>query len=170
MSKWISIIVLLTLLPTTVFGQEWSPDNHQKEEVEKLYKAYFFVKDKSDFKKAYSYLTPATKQLINYDRWVEITTESNKVSGSIISREIRKVTWYNNPPGSESPGIYAAIDFKGQTEKANIYCGYLIWKQMNDGSFALLREEQGVINKVDEKSLQEEGKLEEFKANIGCSF
>ena len=170
MSKWISIIALFTLLPMSAFGQDWAPDNHQKEKVEKLYKDYFFVKDKSDFNKAYSYLTPATKQLINYDRWVEITTESNKVSGNIISREIRKVTWYNNPQDSQSPGIYAAFDFIGQTEKANIYCGYLIWQQMSDGSFALLREEQGLINKVDEKSLQEDGKLEEFKAKIGCKF
>ncbi len=162
------IIILLVFLPMSLMGQDWRPANPQKEEVERLYGEYYAIKDRGSFKQAYAYLAPATKQLIKYDRWLEIATKTKNDKGAIIAREIKKITWYNNPKGSESPGIYAAVDFVGRAEKANIYCGFVIWQQMETGGFALLREEENYIDKINELSLRKEGKLEEFKAKIGC--
>ena len=161
-------LLLLALAPVMLMAQDWSPSNMQKQEVVRLYKDYYSVKDEGAYNQAYEYLAQTTKELIAFERWQEITLKSNAGMGKVEAREIKKITWYNNPEGSASPGIYAAIDFEGHTEKANIYCGYVIWQEVENSKFVLLREEQNYIDKANEALLREQGKFEEFKAQIGC--
>lgn len=163
-----AIILIFMLLPVTLTASSLNSNNSQNKEIVELFNNYYAVRDKGDYEKAYKYLTVSTKKLISLDRWIEIAKKSESLLGKLKYRKIRKITWYNNPEGSRLPGIFAAVDFVGKTENANVYCGYLIWKKTKNGSFALQREEVNHISKRIERSLRKQGKLKEFKNKIGC--
>jgi hypothetical protein len=48
-----------------------------------------------------------------------------------------------------------------------LHCGYVVWQQQPDGSFGLIREEENVIDKAAEASL-DPGELEQMRAQFGC--
>jgi hypothetical protein len=81
-------------------------------------------------------------------------------------RDIKKITWYKNPPQA-APGTYAAVDFSSQFTNANIHCGYLVWFEQGDGSFVMVREEVNFIDKATEQKLKPD-ELERARAKFGC--
>jgi hypothetical protein len=146
--------------------RQWRPTAAQAELVERLTYAYFSAKDGRRYQEAYAQLSATQKQTTPFERWSSLADDFNSKAGEVRSRNIKKITWYKDPPGA-GPGVYAAADFSSRFANADIHCGYVVWHEQADGSFLLVREEQNIIDKATEQKLKP-GELEKVRAQLGC--
>ncbi|MDB5959390.1 MAG: heat shock protein DnaJ-like protein [Massilia sp.] len=144
----------------------WKPSAAELQSVERHSQAYFAARDSHQYEAAYKMLTPAMRQIRSYESWRSMAVESQTRRGNLLRRDIKKVTWYKNPPGAE-PGTYAAVDFAGQSTNADTVCGYLVWIEQADGTFLLVREEENFIDKASDKKLTPEDR-ERIRAQFKC--
>ena len=151
--------------PKNADGQ-WHPVTAQVQRVELQSNTYFAAKDGRRYKEAYELLSPVSKQITPFERWSSNAENFNSKVGKVLHRDIKKITWYKNPPEAP-PGIYAAVDFSGRFANADIYCGYLVWLEQDDGSFLIVREEQNDIDKVTEQKMKPD-EIEKARAQFGC--
>jgi hypothetical protein len=147
-------------------NEQWHPVTAQVQRVELQSNTYFAAKDGRRYKEAYELLSPALKQVTPFERWSAVAEDLNSKMGQVLHRDIKKITWYKNPPQA-APGTYAAVDFSSQFTNANIHCGYLVWFEQGDGSFVMVREEVNFIDKATEQKLKPD-ELERARAKFGC--
>lgn len=147
-------------------GKELSPAGTQDERVEAFSRQYFLAQDEGRYRDAYGMMTASQQQLLPFSRWNFLEQDFGARAGKLIRRDIRKVTWYRDPPQA-APGVYAAVDFAGEYANTSLYCGYLVLSQQADGTFLVLREERNVIDKETAAKLQP-GELEKFSARFKC--
>jgi hypothetical protein len=147
-------------------NEQWHPVTAQVQRVELQSNTYFAAKDGRRYKEAYELLSPASKQVTPFERWSAVAEDLNSKMGQVLHRDIKKITWYKNPPQA-APGTYAAVDFSSQFTNANIHCGYLVWFEQGDGSFVMVREEVNFIDKATEQKLKPD-ELERARAKFGC--
>ena len=151
--------------PKSVDGQ-WHPVTAQVQRAELQSIAYFAAKDGRRYKEAYELLSPAWKRITPFERWSANAEDFNSKTGQVLHRDIKKITWYKNPPQA-APGTYAAVDFSGRFTNANINCGYIVWFEQGDGSFLMVREEENFIDKATEQKMKPD-ELEKARARFGC--
>ncbi len=113
--------------------------------VERTY-AYFAAKDSGRFADAYSNFSPSQKQTVPFNGWKTQLESFYRTAGSVQGRTIQKITWYKDPPNT-APGVYAAVDFTGQFPNLSLYCGFVAWRQQDDGALEIVREEANSIEK-----------------------
>ncbi len=144
----------------------WQPAKAQVERVEALSTSYFAAKDGHRYRDAYQMLSPEQQKMTSFERWNALADDFNSKAGSNLSREIKKITWYNNPPQA-APGIYAAVDFSSRFTNIDIHCGYVVWRAQTDGSFLLVREEQNFIDKSTEQKMKPD-EVDKVRAQYRC--
>lgn len=86
-------------------------------------------------------MTPLAERQANLE-------SSRKTSGEPLGHRIAKLTWYVNPEGADTPGLYVAVDYEKRYRNLAASCGYLMWFQEPGGRFVLVREESGTITKA----------------------
>lgn len=145
---------------------KWQASGEQKERVEAQSRKYFSLKQGGQFQEAYGMLTLAQQQQIPFARWSFLAQDFNARAGQAVSLDIKKVTWYHNPPQA-TPGTYAAVDFSGTYANTSLYCGYVVLHEQADGSFLIMREEQNVIDK-DTASKLKPGEIDSLRAQFKC--
>ena len=138
--------------PRNADGQ-WHPTTAQAQRAELQSNVYFAAKDGRRYNEAYGLLSPALTQITPFDRWSAVAENFNAKMGEALHRDIKKISWYRNPPQT-APGIYAAVDFSSRFANANIHCGYLVWAEQGDGSFLLVREEENFLDRATERKLK----------------
>lgn len=152
--------------PPKKIGPAWLPAPAQVQRVERLTKTYFAARDGRRYMDAYQLFSFASKQISPFERWSSGVEDFNSKVGSVVRRDIKKITWYKNPPQA-APGTYAAVDFSSQFANANIHCGSVIWVEQDDGTFQIVREEENVIDKSMENALTPD-ELAKARAQFGC--
>lgn len=145
---------------------KWTASRAQTESVDQLSRTYFSAKDEARYQEAYALLAPSLQQMTSFARWSFLAQLFNGSAGQVLHRDIRKVTWYKDPPQT-APGIYAAVDFSSQFENVNVHCGYIVLSEQADGSFQVIREEENFVDKVTEGKLKP-GELDKFRAQFKC--
>jgi hypothetical protein len=128
--------------------------------------AYFAARDEGRLEAAYGKFAPSQKATVSFDYWRGAMESFNSRSGGVTARSIRKVTWYKDAPQGP-PGLYAAVDFSSKAPKLALHCGFVVWQEQPDGSFAVVREEDNVIDRVTEAKLKP-GDLERIRAQFRC--
>jgi hypothetical protein len=103
---------------------------------------------------------------MEWERWRDFTTKFRSEAGPVRSRQIRKITWYIDPP-SAGPGVFAAVDFVGEFENLFLQCGYVVWRQQPNKSFLLIREEENAINRANAEKMSPDD-LKAVRAKFGC--
>jgi hypothetical protein len=128
---------------------------------------FFELQDHGRFEQAYAMLTPGLMAISAADAWVAARKDFRARAGRLLDLQIKKVTWYDNPPDAPEPGVYVAFDFSGRTERFPVYCGYLMWQQQTGGDFLLARDESAHL---DEAALARisPSDLPTARANLGC--
>jgi hypothetical protein len=152
--------------PKSADGQ-WHPDKAQVQLVELKSNEYFAAKDGRRYKEAYELLSPASKEITPFARWSSAAENFNSTVGEVLHRDIKKITWYKNPPQGLRD-TYAAVDFSSQFANANTHCGYLVWFEQSDGSFLIVHEEQNFIDRATEQKLKPD-ELDRIRAQFGCN-
>jgi hypothetical protein len=129
--------------------------------------AYFAAKDSGSYERAWGMLTGGMKQISPAEKWRSEATGFNARAGQVRSRRVTELTWYNNPPGAPQPGLYVAADFSADFEQLDFLCGYVMWLLKPDGSFALAREEQNMLDRATAKNLASIDR-KPLRAQMGC--
>lgn len=65
---------------------------------------------------------------------------------------LTRMTWYDNPPDAELPGIVVALEYSTPSAGAGIQCGTLMWHRESDGDFTLVRDLDKAIDGMDPQS------------------
>lgn len=145
----------------------WSPSETDKAFVEHLTHQYFLAKDQGRYQDAYAMLSPGMQEITPFERWSTLEQEFSARAGRATNRQLKKVTWYKDPPTAPTPGIYAAVDYTGRFENIDVYCGYVAWKRQENGTFRLVRQEQNFVDKETQRKMDDRT-LAAIKAQFGC--
>jgi hypothetical protein len=125
----------------------WKPTAAHMSQVLDLTARYFAARDSGRYRDAWNLLTPSMQEmepLADYEAR-QIDFKARAAGG--LKRSPVAVTWYDNPPNAPAGGIFAAVDFVGESSKLQLLCGYLMWLRQPDGSWRLTREEEGSLDR-----------------------
>ncbi|UOF12954.1 DUF4019 domain-containing protein [Lysobacter capsici] len=128
--------------------------------------AYLLAKDTGDFAKARSMQTEEAKLSMPPD-WSESRAAFNQQAGQPAQRQVVRLTWYDNPQGAPRKGRYVAADYRGDYRHAGFYCGYAMWYREADGSYRLVREEEGQVSDETASKIAA-ADLPAFRKPLGC--
>jgi hypothetical protein len=145
--------------------KEWQPTTEQAVQIVEQAGKYFSAKDEQRFVDAYVYLAADHKRVIPFEVWKADLENFYGQAGKLESRTILKVTWYKNPPNGQG-GIYVATNFSALFPNLLLHCGYAMWQQQSDGSFAVIREEESSAP-ISMKNLSAE-KRQQVRSRLGC--
>ncbi len=145
---------------------DWRPTSPEVELVRVATIAYFTARDEGRLAEAYAKFAPSQKAMVPFEAWRASMEAFNAQAGPVTGRSLRMVTWYKDPPQGR-PGVYAAVDFHSDFANLALHCGYIMWQEQSDGSFAVVREEDNVIDKATEAKLKP-GDLERIRAQFRC--
>lgn len=139
---------------------------HDDQAIERLTYQYLALKDAGKFSAAFALLTDSMKASTTLDSWTQAGKAFNAAAGAVRKRQVRKITWYDNPPSAPVPGIYAAADYTGDFEKLNFDCGYIVWLATADG-FRLVREENNSLDQKTRSGMTPD-QVAAFRNSVGC--
>ena len=144
----------------------WRPTPSQVSLVQAKTISYFSARDGGRLDEGYANFSPTQKETVPFETWRASIEGFNAKAGPVNVRTLRKVTWYKDPPDGRG-GVYAAVDFSSEFANLALHCGYVVWHQQPDGSFAVVREEDNVIDKKTAANLKP-GDLERIRAEFHC--
>ncbi len=107
--------------------------------------AYLTAKDTGNFDNGFAMLDASMRDMMGDASWRKPRAAFNAASGQPLQRQVVRVTWYDNPAGAPTPGRYAAADYSASYANAAFYCGYVMWLLQADGSYRIVREEEGQL-------------------------
>jgi hypothetical protein len=140
---------------------------HDDAKIEQLTKKYLSAKDAGQYTDAYNLFGPSMKASTSLESWSENARNVKAKAGKLISRRVKKITWYDNPPSAPAPGIYAAADYESEFEGMHVHCGYVAWLAQADGTFLMVREEENFIEKPAAGKMPPE-QVRAFAQRFGC--
>ncbi len=145
----------------------WQPAPADTKTIMDLTARYFEARDSGRYRDAWNLLTRPMKEMGPLPEWQAGKKAFNDRAGGGLRRKPMKVTWYDNPPNAQVAGIFAAVDFVGKADRLHVICGYLVWLRQADGSWQLMREEEGSFEHVAGVTVTVE-QLAQSKAALGC--
>jgi hypothetical protein len=140
---------------------------HDDKAIQQITYSYLALKDAGKYSNAYALFTDSMKASATLDSWSEAAKKFNAVAGLSNKRQIKKITWYDNPPSAPVPGTYAAVDYFSEFANLSFHCGYVVWLGTSDGSFRLVREEQNYIDNKSESKMSRD-QVWAFRSRYGC--
>ena len=145
----------------------WQPSPADQQAVLAATYGYFAAKDRGRYADAWAMFSKSMKEASPARDWRRDAEQFNGRAGPVRSRRVTEITWYNNPPDAPQPGLYVAADFSADFDKLDFVCGYVMWLLQPDGSFALTREEQNLLDKATAKKLASIDRAP-LRAQMGC--
>ena len=133
--------------PAPALAADWQPDAADQEAVERFAYRYFSAKDHGDYARAYAMFTSSMQQSAPIAGWKDAAEGFHALAGKSLGREIRKLTWYVNPPAAPRAGLYVGVSFAGRFENLELHCGYLMLYRLTDRGFEIIREEEGYLGR-----------------------
>jgi hypothetical protein len=138
--------LLLLLLPALALAAgskpAYTPTPADVEQVDHATGEYFLALAKRQDEQAYALLTPGLQKRVSRAQWAKIQANARKELGEIYKRTRTRLNWYLDPPKSEGPGVYVAMQFGGNSEKASEIDDYLMWyRPRGANAFRLMRHE-----------------------------
>jgi cytochrome c551/c552 len=142
------------------------PTADDERHVRDLTLAYLSAKDGNDFDAAFAMVAEENRQFMREDNWRPPRWAFKVAGGTPTRRDVVRITWYDNPAGAP-PGRYVAADFRGDYQHAGFYCGYVMWIRQADGSYLILREEEGQLSPGDAARIPPTD-LASVRNQLGC--
>ena len=127
---------------------------------------YLAAKDRDDFDAAAAMMAPGSREMIDTADWRAPRQAFNAEAGEPTRRDVVRVSWYDNPAGAPRAGRYVAADYRGDFEHAGFYCGYAMWFLESDGTYRLIREEEGKVGPGE--AAKAAADLPSLRRQLGC--
>ncbi|HEX8224184.1 MAG TPA: DUF4019 domain-containing protein [Allosphingosinicella sp.] len=125
----------------------WKPTTADTSQVLDLTARYFAARASGRYREAWNLWTASLQGLEPLSDYESRQIGFGARAGSGLKRRPVAVTWYDNPPNAPAGGIFAAVDFVGESSKLELLCGYVMWLREPDGSWRLTREEEGALDR-----------------------
>ncbi|MFN3514317.1 MAG: DUF4019 domain-containing protein [Phenylobacterium sp.] len=103
---------------------------------------------------------------VDAERWRTEAEAFNRLAGTETRRAVTRTLWFENPPESPDPGVFAALDYTSSFENVRTACGFVLWRREADG-FRLVREQLDHLTPEAEAGLSGV-QLAEARAKLGC--
>lgn len=129
--------------------------------------AYLRGKDASDATTVYAMLTREMASYATPEVWTETRKSFSAKAGPGARPEVIRITWYDNPQGAPTLGRYAAADYRVDYPSRAFTCGYVVWLRQADGSYLVIREEEGQATPELVRDLPPEG-LATMRTQLQC--
>jgi hypothetical protein len=147
-------------------NDDWHPGPADQEIIRKRTLAYLEAKDRGDFNSALAMVAEPTRGMMAHSQWQDARRTFNAAAGPVSSREVIAISWYDHPPGAP-PGWYATADYTATYASAAFYCGYLAWMRQPDGSFTMIREDEGKLSPSEAATIPPD-RMAAVRAQLGC--
>lgn len=157
-------------LPQVAIGvpaPETSPTADDERVVRANTLAYLAARDSNDFDTAHAMVSEGTAAMMRPENWRIPRAAFNKAAGLPSRKEVVRLTWYDDPAGAPRRGRYVAADYRGDYDHAGFYCGYVVWYLEADGTYRIVREEEGQMSH-EVASRVAPSELAKARARIGC--
>ena len=128
---------------------------------------YLVAKDKGDFEATHAMLSSNMVAMMGEDTSRASRTTFNASAGVPSERQVIRVTWYDDPAQAPGPGRYAAADYSATYPSAAFYCGYVVWLLQSDGSYRIVREEEGQMPPEAVSTIAPE-QMPDVRRQMGC--
>jgi hypothetical protein len=140
-----------------------------KKFVSEMTNKFIQSKEEGSFKVAYNMMAHSMKKISDFNSWKKKELDYLTESGNLINRDVWRLTIYNNPDNSPSPGVYIAADYESSYDNHPVHCGYIMWFASNPNSkeYKVIREEAGNIPNDAMKNIKPEN-LQNIRKQIGC--
>ena len=122
------------------------PTPEDEAAVRDLSVSYLSAVDEDRFADAFEMMSPSFRPIMAKGNWRETRAAFNSKVDSQAVRQVIRLTWYDDPAGAPTPGRYVAADYRGDHAGGAFYCGYLVWLLQADGSYRLVRSEEGMLS------------------------
>jgi hypothetical protein len=132
--------------PAAAPDPNWQPSAADEQTVRAATEGYYAARTQGRHAAAHAMLTERMQDMSPLAAFGEDARAEAARFGR-GRRRVVQVTWYNNPPGSPVPGIYAATDFVGAFERLHFSCGYAVWLLQPGGGWRLVRTEEAVMER-----------------------
>jgi hypothetical protein len=169
-----TLMLLMSICP--VLAAEYTPNDSERSEIQRLTDRYFALLDAQDYVGAYSMQTPGLQTMMPFADFEAMMKSSKEKLGPLVERQQTKTTWHLDPDNAPRPGLYVAVDFVSHYKNANQHSEYLIWyRGSKKEPFLLTRHETNFMLDKDATVLaqqeaqpqaQEQPPLEEAKGNV----
>jgi hypothetical protein len=139
---------------TPAIQTSWEPAESDVLKVKMLSYLYFQAKSNRDFQTAFNTFAKATAAGMNFKEWKSTQEKFYNSAGAELDRSFYRMTWYQNPPDAELPGIFVAVDFSAKFTQIGTQCGTLMWHRLDTGGFELIRDQVHTLGKTAQKSIK----------------
>nr|WP_283812754.1 DUF4019 domain-containing protein [Bradyrhizobium tropiciagri] len=125
----------------------WLPSRIQEEQVLKETSDYFSALDQQQYERTYAMMAEANRNSLPLSQFIQKNREFRERSGTLVRRNILKVTWTKDPAAAPFRGVYAAIDVATQFVNIDRHCGYVVlYQRPSGGDFEVMRQESNFID------------------------
>ena len=138
--RLVPALLLITLSATAVHAQSWNPSEAQKDALLSHVTSYFKALDQEKYSEAYEMLAPPVKANATLSEFRSLRVQAIEAGGRVTSRSLVGVSWYPGQ-GMEGTALAVAVDYLAETDKEITICGYLVWLELAEGRYALLRDD-----------------------------
>src|ERR1700722_718428 len=156
------------VLQVTNAPDGWQPRSEDQATVERQTYRYLSSKAASEYTAAYAMFSGSMKEATHFDTWQTQTRSFNAKAGRLLTRHVRKITWYKDPPSAPLPGIYVAVDYSSEFDHVPIHCGYVAWYRGSNGDYQIIHEEENSIDKASIAKMKP-ADVAALAAKFGCS-
>jgi hypothetical protein len=143
------------------------PSEDDKRKVTEQTLAFLAARDRNDFASALEFISEPTREMLSSPNGNANRRDFNAAAGEPESRQVVRLTWYDNPAGAPRRGRYVAADYRGDYSHPGFYCGYAMWYLDPDAQFRIVRMEEGVMTPETVQSLTSEQKAG-MRQQLGC--
>lgn len=135
----------------------WLPSRIQEEQVLKETSDYLSAIDQGQYERAYAMMAEVYRNSLSLVRFIQLNREFRERSGTLMQRNILKITWTKDPASGPFRGVYAAIDIATQFENVDRHCGFVIlYQRASGGDFEIMRQESNFIDNATAAKLERE--------------
>jgi Protein of unknown function (DUF4019) len=135
----------------------WLPSRVQEEQVLKRTSDYFSAVDQQQYERAYAMMAEVNRNLLPLAQFIQQNRDFHERSGTLLRRNILKVTWTKDPTAAPFRGVYAAIDIATQFANIDRHCGYVVlYQRPSGGDFEVMRQESNFIDNATAATIERE--------------
>jgi hypothetical protein len=122
--------------------------NPRDAEAEALAVKWLDLVVKGDGKASFDLLAPSFQATQTRKGWQKALDETRAALGLLHSRKLRRVVWYQDPPGAPLPGIYAGVEFDSVFDKTKSHFQTVMLHSQHGEPFRVISAEADIVMKI----------------------
>lgn len=106
---------------------------------------YLHAKAVVDVGTVYSMLSATMRSYASPKEWVATRNAFKAKAGTGAVPGVVSLSWYDDPVDAPTPGRYVAADYRVDYPSTAFTCGYVMWLLQGNGTYVIVREEEGLM-------------------------